>query len=116
MAEPTGSTVAVVAIWLSSAVMALLGVEYYALVWGIVGAIFTMTMSRSESRKSAVISVICSALAGAALAGFMAGTVGGGRPALIACAFLAAAGAKVIVSAAIRAIEARITAAGGKSA
>jgi hypothetical protein len=114
MTDPTASgAVAIGGAWLSAAVMALLGIEYFALVWGIGGAVFSLTLTRPESRKAAMVSVVTSALAGAALASLLAGMAGGGKPALIAIAFITAAGAKPIVSRGIAAVENLIARLGG---
>ncbi len=107
MTDPTSTASGAVAVgaWLSAAVLALLGVEYFALVWGIGGAVFALTLTKPESRKAAIVSVVTSALAGAALASMLANLSGGGKSALIAIAFITAAGAKPIVSKGIETLE-----------
>ncbi len=113
MTDPAASGAVAIGAWLSAAVMALLGIEYVALIWGIGGAVFSLTITKPESRKSAMASVFTSALAGAALASLLAGMAGGGKPTLIAIAFICAAGAKPIVSRGITAVENLIARLGG---
>jgi len=113
MTDPTASGAVAIGAWLSAAVLALLGVEYFALIWGIGGAVFSLTLTKPESRKSALVSVLTSALAGAALASMLAHLINGGKPALIAIAFITAAGAKPIVSRGITAVENLIAKLGG---
>lgn len=115
MSDPAAAASGAVAVgaWLSAAVFALLGVEYFAIVWGIGGAVFALTLTQQESRKAAIVSVVTSALAGAALAGLLASLAGGGKPAMIAIAFITAAGAKPIVSKAIESLELLISKLGG---
>jgi hypothetical protein len=113
VSEPTTSAAVLAGAWLSSAVLSLLGVEYFALVWGVGGAVFALTLTSPETRKAAIVSVLSSALAGAALGSAIAAQLGGGKQAMIALSFLVAAGAKPIVSAAIKALENRITKVGG---
>lgn len=113
MTDPAATGAVAVGAWLSAAVLALLGVEYVALVWGIGGAVFALTLTKPESRAAAIWSVVTSALAGAALAGLLAGLAGGGKSAVIAIAFITAAGAKPIVSRGIAAVEALFQKLGG---
>jgi outer membrane lipoprotein SlyB len=99
--------------WLTSAVMAYAGVELLAVVWGFAGALFSLRLTPPERRVDALISVLVSTLAAAALAGFAAGKLGGGKNELIAAAFLCGAGAKPIISDVIGAIRKRINSMGG---
>ena len=98
----------------TGAVFALLGVSYYAVLWGGFGALFGLVLTPPESRWSALFSVFLSALVGAALGELFAQSIGGGQKAVIALSAVCGAGTKPIVSAAIRAVTARIEKAGGQ--
>lgn len=104
----TGSAAA-----LGSIVLALLGVSYYAVLWGLFGAIFGLVLTPVESRWSALFSVLFSALLGAALGDALSSWAGGGQKATIALSAICGAGAKAVVSAAIFALSTRIKGMGG---
>lgn len=103
-------------VWLSAAALALIGVDYYALVWAGAGAVVSMMLTPTEARGSMLLQLVGSTLAGAGAAGAIALHLGGGRPVLIAAALIVGAGAKVLMLAAIGAARRRIDALGGKAA
>ena len=94
--------------------LALIGVSYYAVLWGCFGALFGLVLTPPESRWSAIFSVFLSALIGAALGELFAHVTGGGQKAVIGLSAICGAGTKPIVSAAIKAVTARIQKAGGE--
>lgn len=67
MIEPTTQTVAALAASLSGIALALLGVDYYSLLYGMVGAMFALYEAVPMGRWRAVLFVILSTVAGAAL-------------------------------------------------
>lgn len=72
MTEPT-TTTAAIASGLSAFTLALFGVDYYALVWGLVGAMFAQGMTSTMTRKQAIIYVSLATFSGAAIGtGFQA--------------------------------------------
>jgi uncharacterized membrane protein len=65
--EPTALTLSAVAAALSGAAMALFGVDYYALLYGLVGALLALPHAEAMGRARAVLFVVLSTLAGAAI-------------------------------------------------
>jgi hypothetical protein len=115
MTEPTTSTAAAgLAASLSGVTMALIGVEWYALFWSLIGALFVMGESPSMGRGRAVLWVVLTMLIGAALAhGFVAAFDLKNRAILIGFSAVFGAGAQRVVSALIRAAESKIDKFGG---
>lgn len=102
MTEPT-TTTAAIASGLSAFTLSLFGVDYYALVWGLIGAMFAQGKTTTMTRKQAVIYVIISTLAGAAIGSgihaiFFTGT---NKPVLVLLSLAGGAGAQKIVDAAV---------------
>lgn len=112
MTDQALPTATLLASWLSAATMALLGVEYVALLWGFFGALFSLRLTPPETRVAAAVTILLSTLAGAALAGVIAAKIGGGKNEQIAAAFIVGAGAKLIVSALLEGVANRLR--GGK--
>lgn len=115
MIEPTSMTAASVAATLSGITLAMLGVDYYALLGGLVGAMLAMGQAAPMTRARAVLYVVLSAIAGAML-GHGAVTLAGNtaRPMLIICSLVAGAGAQALIAALIGAAIERIKKAGGQ--
>lgn len=91
---------------------ALLGVPYLVVVWAFIGAIGALVFTPPESKSSAALTVLLSALIGAGLGNAAAQFIGGGNASLIAAGLLFGAGAKPILSSAVAALQARIKKAG----
>lgn len=103
MGEPTSSTAAVVAT-ISAITLALLGVQYYALLWAFVGAMVALIQSASMTRGRACVYVLLSTLAGAALGQAAVAWVGSEQRALlVAASLLGGVGAPLVVSSLLRA-------------
>jgi hypothetical protein len=99
---------------LSSIIMTLFGVEYYALVWGLVGALLALTQIESMPIRQAVLHVTLSTLIGAALGSagveFFSATH---RVFLIIGSLVGGAGAQILVGEIIKSLLARIKKLGG---
>ncbi len=99
--------------WLSGAALALIGVDWYALVWAFAGGLVSMMLTPQETRRAMLVQLGGSTLVGAGTAGAIALHLGGGRPVLIAAALIAGAGAKVLMMSALGAVRKRIEGLGG---
>jgi len=67
MAEPTSATVAAWAATASAVTLAVIGVDYYSLLFGLVGAMFSLAHAEQMGRLRAVVYVALSALGGAVI-------------------------------------------------
>lgn len=116
MAEPTATSVTLGALAgaISGATLALLGVDYYSLVWALVGAMVARSERASMGRVRAVIYIALSTLLGAAL-GSAAVVLAEQqhRAVLILASIVCGAGAQMLISAVLQAALARIAALGG---
>ncbi|MFN7725195.1 MAG: hypothetical protein ACK5QH_09010 [Rubrivivax sp.] len=86
MIEPT-SQAAAFAASLSAITLALIGVDHLSIIWGLVGALFALYEAERMERRRALLFVVLSTLAGAALgtgALALAGTTSKGLL-LVAC-------------------------------
>lgn len=98
----------------SAATLALFGVDYYSLLWGFVGAMWAVMEAEREPWLRAIVLVALSTLLGAAFGSAAQLLVEPpSRGVLIIGALLGGAGAKLIVSTAIRSVVARIGSLGG---
>lgn len=115
MPEPTTSTVlAAVAGGISTITLALLGVDYYSLIWSMVGTLLALYQAERMGRLRSVIFVVLSTLIGAALgSGLMDFWGSSSRPVLIAVSLVSGFGAQLIVTALLRAGINRIERLGG---
>ena len=115
MTDPTTSTAAAgLAASISGVTLALFGVEYYALLWALVGALLAMSAAASMSRGRAIVYVALSTLVGAALGhGALALLDTQNRALLILGSLAGGAGAQQIVSTLIAAVSRRIDKLGG---
>lgn len=113
MTEPTIPT-AVLAAGISTTTLALFGVEYFALLWAFIGALFALMQSQAMGRWKAVFFVAISTLIGAALgSGFVDLVQTTSRPILILSVLIGGAGAQVLIGALIKAAQTRIEKIGG---
>lgn len=115
MIEPTSITAASIAAALSGITLAMLGVDYYALLGGLVGAMLAMGQAAPMTRCRAVMYVVLSAVAGAIIGqGLTTLANSPARTVLVLCSLVAGAGAQALISALISAAIARIKKAGGQ--
>lgn len=121
MPEPTTAAAASLAATLSASTLALLGVDYHALIWGLAGSLFALSQidqpsGKPRTRTGAVALVVVSTLAGAALGGALASLIGEGKTHwLVASAFLVAAGGTVVVGEGVQSLVAVLRKLGGRS-
>lgn len=108
MTDPGTLSAASTAAWLSAFSLALLGVDYYSIVWGMGGALVMLAWGPSIGRWRAILTVWASTLTAAALAHVLADMAGGDRKFLIASAFLLGIGAQPLTKAAVEAVTARM--------
>ena len=97
MSEST--TVAIFVSSLSAMLLALLGVDYYSLLWSLVGSVGALLYSAPTSRSRAVFSVCVSMLTGAALGTALAEHLGGSRSVLIVASVVCATGPQLLINA-----------------
>ena len=115
MPEPTTPTAAALAATASGITMALLGVDYYSLIWAMFGAMFALYQTGSVGRVGSVVFVALSTLVGAAVAGgLMAMLDSKARPLMILFGLLGGFGSQAVVNAMLAALVARINKAGGQ--
>lgn len=99
MLDPTTSTITAWAAAFSGITLALFGVDYYSLLYGLVGAMLAMHQAEAMTRLRAVVYVVLSTLVGAALGSGALALFGvSSKPLLIVCSIVGGAGAHVIVS------------------
>lgn len=67
MVEPTSASLAALTAALSAVTMAMFGVDYYSLLWGLVGAMFAASFAGSMGSGRAILYVLLSTLTGAVL-------------------------------------------------
>jgi len=115
--EATSSgTVAAWVAWFSAVLLALLGVNYYALLGAFAGVLFTISTVRPGPLWRMVPAVAITTFVAAALGQGLAESADmGPRSALIAVCVVIGAGGQVIVQAAIAAVVARLEKLGGGS-
>lgn len=115
MAEPA-TTAASVAAAASGITMALLGVDYHSLLYGLIGALIAVSQAKHTSRWRAVASVVLSTVAGAVLGTATAEGLGlAGKSALLLGCLVGGAGAQALVLGLVRAAEARVARAGDRT-
>ena len=115
MADPA-TTAASVAAAASAITMALFGVDHHSILYGFIGALIAVSQSQHSSRWRAVVSVVLSTFAGAALGAGVVQALGAeGKAALLLGCLVGGAGAQVLVMALVRAAEIRIDRMGDKS-
>lgn len=99
MTEASGAHLMIAA--LSSALLALLGVDYYALLWGFIGSGFSALYADPMGRWRAIATVVGSAFVGAAFGSLVSGATES-RAFLIFASSIGGAGARPIVGAGIQ--------------
>jgi urea transporter len=115
MAEPATTTAASVAAAVSGITMALLGVDYHAVLYGFVGALIAVSQSQHTSRWRAVVSVVLSTVTGAVLGTAVVQALGlEGRASLLLGCIVGGAGAQALVLGLVRAAGSRIERLGDK--
>lgn len=116
MPEATSTTtVASWAAYLSAVTLALLGVDYYALLGAFGGVLFMLSSVRPTGRCRVVLTVSVTTFVAAALGQGLAAAFGlTGRAIVIAISVVVGAGGQVIVQAAVAAIVARLQKLGGQ--
>lgn len=116
MPDPTSTTAvaatssaAAISAALSATTLALIGVEYFALLWGLIGALLAMGGAASMTRFRAIVYVALSTLVGAAIGhGVLAFMDSTSRPALILGSLIGGYGAQELIKRAMDAITKRI--------
>jgi hypothetical protein len=105
MPEPTSATIAATLAGLSAITLALFGVDYYSLLYALIGAMFALFKSEQMSWGRAVVYVLLATLAGAVLGNLAAGYVAVNPPRLVLIGFCGAGGllAQAIASALLQA-------------
>lgn len=94
---------------ISQVLLALFGVDYYAMLWAFVGSLVALSRSERMTRGRAVVYVFLSTLMGAALAtGAVAFFNTSARPVLIAVSLIGGAGSQLIVTTLVRGVLSRI--------
>jgi len=113
--EPTTTIAGAIAAGASTITMALLGVDYYSLIWGMVGALLALYQAEKMGRIRSVIFISLSTLVGAACGtGALSTLQSESRPLLIVFSLVAGFGAQVVVTALLRAGINRIDKLGGQ--
>jgi len=114
MPEPTTALASAIAATASTITLALFGVDYYSLLYGFVGALFSMSQAATMGRGRAIVYVVLSTLVGAAFGAAATELVGtASRAALFLGCVVGGAGAQLLVSALLKAALARIDKLGG---
>ena len=109
MSDPAGGSAVVVTMaWLSALSIAMIGVDYYAIVWALAGALVALAWREPDSTVCAGVSVAAGTVTGAALGHVGAELVGGSRQALVAASFTIGLTAQPIAQALAQAVSARI--------
>jgi surface polysaccharide O-acyltransferase-like enzyme len=113
--EQTSTTANGIAAAASGITLALLGVDYYSLLYGMVGALLAMSQAAAMPRTRAIIYVILSTLVGAVFGNAALAVLGkDSRSLLSLMSIVGGAGAWLLVSALIRAAVTRIDKLGGQ--
>jgi hypothetical protein len=109
ISDPTPVGAVATAAWLSAVFLAVFGVDYYSLAWGLGGALVMLTWPETRlGRARACLTVWASTITAAALAHFLVDMVDGGRSMLVGASFCIGAGAQHILRTTIEAIGERI--------
>lgn len=114
MNEPTiAAGITAFAATLSAVSLTLLGVDYYAIVWGLLGALSKLALTHEQTTSlRACLAVGASTVLAAGMAHVLADAVSatgsGTRGALVSSALLIGFGAQIFVAQAVEAIAARI--------
>lgn len=120
MADPaTATTAASLAAAVSGVTLAMLGVDYYSLLYGMVGAFLALGSTETMGRGKAVVYVVLSTIVGAALGNLavlvLAPATQARAPLIVGC-MLGGYGAQALASTLLKAALKRIDAIGGSPA
>jgi len=118
MSDPAVHVAAAYATSASAISLAIIGVDYYAIVWGLLGALSMLALTAPVTRTRAVLTVMASTACAAAMSHFLVGLIAEdkeSRSAIIAVAFVLGAGAQPVLLEVIEAIVTRIRAWGGRN-
>ena len=116
MPEPASTTAAAIAAAASGITLALLGVDYYSLLYGLIGALWAMSQAGAMTKVRAVVYVLMSTVVGAAIGSGGVALIGSSsRAVLILACLVAGAGAHLLVTAAVKAAVTRIESLGPRS-
>ena len=116
MPEPTTTAAASVAAAASGLTLALLGVDYHSLLYGLIGALIAVGQAQHTSRWRAVLSVVLSTVTGAVLGTVVVESLGvAGKASLLLGCIVGGAGAQALVLGLVRVAGARIDRMGGPS-
>lgn len=111
---PDTFTAAAFAAAASATTLALLGVDYYALLWAFIGALAALWQAGTMRRYVAVLFVALSTLLGAAMGSAAVLVIGTNHlPVLILACLVCGAGAQVLLGAAIKRVAELIANLGG---
>ena len=115
MSEPAVSTLAVVTASLSTASLALLGVDYYSLLYGFMGAMFAINQQNNMGKWQTIWHIVLSTFVGAALGSGILALLGNtNRAVLILSSVVGGYGAQTILAKAIGAIGTKLDVLGKK--
>lgn len=109
MAEPTTAIIAAWAAILSGVTMAVFGVDYYSLLYGMVGAMLALHQAETMPRLRAVLFVLLSTLVGSALGNAALNFFGASNKGMlfVGC-IVGGAGAQIFINGLLKAALARI--------
>lgn len=108
MTESTTGIAATIAV-VSSLLLAVLGVDYYALLWALIAAISVQLFAEKTTRTRAAMITVVSMLLGAALGTAMAENLGAGsRPMLMLCSIVCASAPRPLIASLVNAFINRI--------
>lgn len=111
MTDPMTATAASLAATMSGVALALLGVDHYSLLYGMVGALLALASPQSMGRVRAIVHVVLATFVGAALGNaamvLLPDSVQG-RPILILGCLLGGYGAHVIAASLLRMVVSRL--------
>lgn len=114
MPEPTTIAAGTAVAAISGVTLALFGVDYYSLLYGMVGALLALGSSPATGRVRAVVFVFLSTLIGAAVGNVAVELLAShSRALLILGSVVGGAGAQKLVAAALNAVLGRISGAPG---
>lgn len=109
MPEPTATVAASMAAAASGVTLALLGVDYHSLLYGLIGALIAVGQTEHTSRWRAVVSVILSTIAGAVIGSVFVEIAGiKGKSSLLLGCIVGGAGAQALVLAMVRIASSKI--------
>lgn len=94
--ESTSGVAAGVAL-LSGTLLALLGVDYYALLWATIASLASLLYAPKTTKPRASMVTATSAFLGAALGTALAEHLGGSRSVLMVCSIVCATGARPLI-------------------